>query len=271
MINPFIGVINSLLPEPQASLLNGILFGIKANFPKELFQALISTGTIHIIALSGLNISILVDLTAKYTLFLGRKASSIFTICLIAFFVCFVGPSPTIIRAAIMGSLSLLAIYFGRPYFSLLGLFITSLVMLTFDFRLANNLSFQLSFLATMGVILANGKSDRQNEFSLKKNIFQRIFGPIKENFRVTIYAQLFTLPVILYNFKRLSIIAPIANLAIEWAIQPIMVLGFITSILGSIWKPLGIVPSWFTWVPLTYLVKIIVWLAKVPGASIEF
>lgn len=271
MTNPFIGVINSLLPEPQASLLNGILFGIRTNFPNELFRALISTGTIHIIALSGLNISILIDLTAKFTLFMGRKASSIFTICLIALFVWFVGPNPTIIRAAIMGSLSMLAIYFGRPYYSLLGLFLTSLVMLTFDFRLARNISFQLSFLATMGVILANRKLDQQNEFSLKKNILQNLFGPIKENFRITIFAQIFTLPVILYNFKRISIIAPIVNLAVEWAIQPIMILGIMTSILGWIWKPLGIIPAWFLWVPLTYLIKIIEWLANVPGASIKF
>ena len=123
MTNPFIEVINQVLPEPQASLLNGILFGIKAHFPKELFEALITTGTIHIIALSGQNISILTAIVSKMTLPFGRKLSCLLTVAGVVGFVIFVGVEATTIRAAIMGSLSLLAIYFGRKNWSLLSLF----------------------------------------------------------------------------------------------------------------------------------------------------
>ncbi|MCJ7740220.1 ComEC/Rec2 family competence protein, partial [Candidatus Microgenomates bacterium] len=90
MSNPFLSIINSLLPEPQASLLGGILFGVKATMPKDLYNALVVTGTLHIIALSGMNVSILVNLIAKITSFLGKKASSIVTICLIVIFTLFV-------------------------------------------------------------------------------------------------------------------------------------------------------------------------------------
>jgi len=265
--NPFLPVINRLLPEPQSSLLNGIIFGYQAHFPEELYQALIDTGTIHIIALSGMNITILVALTAKMTLFLGRKISSLLTIGLIALFVMLVGSSPTVVRAAIMGSMSLLAIYFGRQYQALLALILTSLIMLLFDFSYLSSISFQLSFLATLGLILANRKSERRDPFG---HMEQLIFA-VRENFRLTLAAQIFTLPLILYYFHRVSLIAPIANLLIEWSILPIMVLGLSAAVFGLFWLPLGFIPAWLTWVPLTYLLSVVNFLSRVPGAAIRF
>lgn len=267
MFNPFIPVINSLLPEPHASLLSGILFGVKTTMPRGFYTDLITTGTLHIVALSGINISIMVSLVAQTTLFLGRMASSILTIGLIVLFVIFVGPSPSVVRAAIMGSLSLIAILTGRQHLGVLSLILTALIMLLYDFGLAKNTSFQLSFLATFGIILANRNPKRY----ITKGWINQLFLILKENFRLTIFAQIFTLPVILFNFHRLSIIAPIANLSIEWVIQPIMVLGALTAILGWIWWPLGVIPAWLSWVPLAYLITVIEWLAKIPGASLQF
>lgn len=265
--HPFISVINSILPEPHASLLNGILFGVKTSMPKYFYDALITTGTLHIIALSGMNISILTTVTAQTTLFMGRKASSILTICLIVLFVLFVGPSPSVVRAAMMGSLSLLAIYFGRRDWGLLSLFLVGGIMLLFDFSLIKNLSFQLSFMATFGIILANRRVKRQFGYGLS----HQVKFWLKQNLIVTLSAQLFTLPIILFNFQRISLIAPIANLAIEWTIQPIMVLGFTVGIIGLIFWPLGMIIGWIVWVPLTYLIVVVETLSKIPGASIVF
>ena len=269
MPNLFVSVINSLLPEPHASLLAGILFGTKATMPKGFYEALVTTGTLHIIALSGMNISILVSLFAQSSLFLGlgRKASSILTICLIVLFVLFVGPSPSIVRAAIMGCLTLLAIYFGRRDWGVLSLFLAAGIMLLFDFSLIKNLSFQLSFAATLGIILALRQAQCQRGIGL---LDQFIFI-LKTNLIITLSAQLFTLPIIFFNFRRVSLISPIANLLIEWTIQPIMALGFATAILGWLWYPLVIIPAWFVWVPLTYLITVVEWLARLPGASINF
>lgn len=267
MSNPFIPVLNAFLPEPHASLLSGILFGTKAMMPKSLYQALLTTGTIHIVALSGMNISILVTIVAKMTLFLGRKVSSLLTICLIVLFVLFVGPSPSVVRAAIMGSFSLLAICFGRQSWGLLSLVLSAGIMLLFDFSLITNLSFQLSFLATLGIILANKKAECEE----RKTFLERSIFFLKENFKTTFSAQIFTVPVILYHFHRVSLISPLSNIAIGWVVQPIMILGFITSIIGFIWLPLGFLPAWITWVPLTYLITVVELLAKVPGAAIQF
>ncbi len=266
MINPFIAVINQSLPEPQAGLLNGILFGVKAHLDSQLYQALITTGTVHIIALSGQNISILTNVISKLTIPLGRKKSSLITIICILAFILFVGPSSTIIRAAIMGCLSLLAVYFGKQLWSLLSLFLAAGVMLLFKPDLVAEISFQLSFLATLGIILY-GSTPRSDSSDLSKQLWQ----DIRINFQTTIAAQVFTAPVILIHFHRFSIIAPITNVLIAWMITPIMVLGFITSIVGWLFLPLGQVTGYVVLVPLQLMVLIVDSCAKIPFASISF
>jgi competence protein ComEC len=266
MPNPFLSVINTLLPEPQASLLNGILFGVKTSMPKEFYNSLVTTGTLHIIALSGMNITILTNLISIITLKGGRKKSSLLTIFFIIIFILFVGPSPSIVRAGIMGSLSLLAVYFGRQSWAILSLIIATGIMLLVYNKLILDLSFQLSFLSTLGIIIG-GRIKINNKADNLFNKFKYIF---LQNLKITLSAQVFTLPVIVYNFHRISLIAPLANILIEWVTQPIMILGFVTSVVGIIWLPLGYLPAWFSWVFLTYFIKIIELLSKIPGASIS-
>ncbi len=267
MSNPFLSVIYTLLPEPQSSLLSGMLFGVKETMPKDLYQALVITSTLHVVALSGTNISILVDLTMKVTEFLGRKISSFLTIIFITFFVLFVGPSSTIIRAAIMGSLSMISIITGRKDWALLSLFLASGIMLLVHPDYLNEISFQLSFLATFGVILAQGVIKRQHT---QGAVDQAVYF-LKENLVLTVFAQVFTLPVIALQFQRVSLIGPVANLLVGWVVQPIMILGIITAVSGSIFHPLGMIAAWIVWVPLTYFVKVVEILAVLPFASISF
>lgn len=267
MENPFVAVINQLLPEPHASLLNGILFGIKAEMPYAFYQVLRNSGVLHVIALSGMNITILIDIVATMTLILGKKISLFLTFFIICGFVIFVGASPSIVRAAIMGGMSLLAIYFGRRDWSLLSLFLASGVMLLVNFSWIGDISFQLSFLATLGIILADGIVERKRVF---RPLEQLIFG-LKENFVMSISAQIFTLPIIYFNFHQISLISPITNLLVGWVVQPIMVLGFITALAGIIWLPLGMIPAWIVWVPLTYFIKVVEIVAQIPWASVAF
>jgi len=180
--NPFVLVLNSLLPEPQASLLNGMLFGIRADMSYSFYQALQVTGVLHVIALSGMNISILIDIVGKLLYPFGKKISAVFSIIFIIGFVIFVGASPTVVRAAIMGSMGLVAIIFGKRYWSLLALFLASGVMLLFRPDWIYDISFQLSFLATVGIILANKVVKR--EFS--KRWSKQLIYAFKENLVMT-------------------------------------------------------------------------------------
>lgn len=276
MSNPFASAISSLLPEPQASLLNGMVFGIRSALPRSLYDDLVTTGTIHMIALSGMNISIMAGLMQKATEWTGRRLSVVMTLVGITGFVLFVGPSPSIVRAAIMAGISLTATLLGRQYWPYFALGVSALVMLAFQPRLIADVSFQLSFLATLGIIVAQQrnslKGDQGNKGTMGKigDIEKGIIDSLRENLRLTLYAQLFTAPVILFRFGRLSLIAPVANLAVEWAVQPIMILGLLTGLLGWIWYPLGLFPAWLAWVPLTYIVTVVGWLARFPFASVD-
>ncbi len=257
---------NKLLPEPQASLLSGILWGEQKQMDKNLYGALKRTGTLHVIALSGMNITILISLIGKITLFLGRKQSILLSLTLIVIFIVFVGASPSVVRAGIMGSLSLLAVYFGRKSWAMLSLILAAGIMLIINSAWIFDIGFQLSFLATLGIIVLASKPLRK-----KKGLAGEFLEEGKENLRTTLAAQVFTLPVIIYNFKQLSLIAPLTNVLVLWIIQPIMVLGFVLSLTTILFLPLAYPLSWIIWVPLTYFIKVIEWTAKIPLATINF
>jgi len=257
---------NKLLPEPQASLLNGILWGEQKMMPKDFYEALRRTATLHVIALSGMNITILVNLLSKITFFLGRKKSCLLSLGLIIIFILFVGAPPSVVRAGIMGGLSLLAVYFGRRDWALLSLILAAVVMLLFNFSWLWEISFQLSFLATLGIIILSGQAKTRKG----KGIIAEIIYQGREDLRTTLAAQIFTLPVILYNFKQLSLIAPLTNVAVLWIVQPIMVLGFILSLLAVISLPLSQPIAWIIWVPLTYFIEVVKLTARLPFALIS-
>lgn len=153
-------IIDKLLPEPHAGLLAGLLFGTKASLSREFYDALVATGVLHIIALSGMNITIMENLVAGLMVpVVGRRWASAITIGVIVWFVWFVGATPSVIRAAIMGSLSLLAVIFGRQYWALSAWVIACSIMLVINFSWIADVSFQLSALATLGIILFGTKA----------------------------------------------------------------------------------------------------------------
>jgi len=258
----FTAIINQLLPEPHAGLLNGILFGTKATLSKNLMDALVATSTMHIIALSGMNITILESIIGATLLpLVGRRIASVLTILCIIGFIAFVGPSPSVIRAGIMGSLALIATIFGRQNWSLFFFLVTCVIMLIINPSWITNLSFQLSAGATLGIILFTGTPKA-------KNAAVRF---VEENLRVTLAAQTLTIPIILVVFRRVSLVSPLTNILIGWIIQPVTVVGLILAIAGWVWLPLGQVAAWVAWVMLQYLIFVISWTAKLPFASIGF
>ncbi|MBI5619830.1 ComEC/Rec2 family competence protein [Candidatus Gottesmanbacteria bacterium] len=168
IVATFTSIINQLLPEPHAGLLSGILFGTKATLSKELTDALITTGTLHIVALSGTNITILTGIINFSLLWLvGRRWASALTILLITGFIWFVGPSASVIRAGIMGGISLLAIIFGRQTWGLLAWMLAVSTMLLLNPAWISDLSFQLSAMATLGIILFGGRKEQGAQVAL--------------------------------------------------------------------------------------------------------
>lgn len=263
-LTTFVEVINRVLPEPHAGLLAGILFGIKSSISTDLYDALIATGTLHIAALSGMNITILTRLFfSTFIAFLPRWISSILTVGVIVGFVLFVGPSPSIVRAAIMGSITILAPLTGRMSTAIITWVVAIASMVLVDTMLISNLSFQLSALASLGMILFS-KRMYMEETGTKK-----VIGWIKEELITTLSAQVFTIPLIVFTFGRISLISPITNILIGWTIPIITVLGFCVSIIGWMWLPLGQLVAWVTWVFLEWLIQAVIITSNIPLASI--
>lgn len=265
----FTNVINSYLPEPQASLLNGIIFGVPLKTTKHFYNELKAVGLLHLVVLSGSNITLLADFVAISTIRFGRYISTLIAILTIIIFVIFVGPQAPIVRAAIMGILTLVAIIYGRETIALYSLFLSGLFIGIFWPHWIKTVSFQLSFGATLGLILfANKLGGRHKR---EKDGLHKFISYIREELAITISAQIFTAPIIFIYFNQLSLVSPAANIAVAWTVAPLMVLGFLASFLGKFWHPLGIIPAWLSYGILKYFVWIVDILSKIPGGFINF
>lgn len=260
----FTSVINSYLPEPHASLLNGIIFGVNLKTDKIFFDQLKIVGLLHIVVLSGMNITLLSNIIGSMTSFFSKRISILITILTIILFIIFVGPQAPIIRAGIMGILTLVSIIYGRKSYALYSLLISIVVIAIVWPKWLSSISLHLSYGATLGMILfARNKSREKNSSPLIKEI--------KNEFRISLAAQIFTAPLIFWHFKQVSLISPVSNILTSFIIMPLMIFGFLTAILGKIHFLLGIIPAYVCYGLLSYMVFIIDSLSKIPFALLQF
>lgn len=252
------GRLDAFLPSPSSGFAAGILFGVRSGIPREVTDDFKRAGLTHILALSGFNIVILIAFIENFLVFLPRKIANVLSLGFIFVFTLMVGAGASVVRAAIMGSLSLIAKMFGRHSSGLRLLFIAAFLMALFDpFIIFYDIGFQLSFAATLGLILFSGR--------LKK-IFEKYPNQlgIKESFITTFAAQIFTLPLIFYYFKGFSILAPLANLIVLPFIPVLMLGSFLSIIFGKI----AAAP---TWIIFEIVLKIIHVFAELPFSFIDF
>lgn len=258
----FTAVVNQYLTEPHASLLNGIIFGTPLKTDPQFYDAVRRVGLLHLVVLSGMNITILCSLIGVLTSSLPKKLSILLSIAGVVLFTFFVGPQPPIVRAALMGILSLFAILTGRKAVPLYVLFVSLILFLIFSPQSLEGISFQLSYAATLGLILFS-KPRPVKESWIKKSALAEL--------RTSLSAQVFTTPLLFFYFRQISFIAPLSNVLVAWTVVPLMVFGFLTALLGKIHFTLGTVPSLISYGFLQYDVLIIETLAKLPFASITF
>ena len=190
----------------------------------EFYQALVRTGTLHVVALSGTNITILIKLIEKLSLPLGGRRSGILTLAAILGFVLFVGAEPPIVRAAIMGGIATLADFLGKRQYAFLSLLFASGVMFIVWPEWLYSLSFQLSFLATFGIIVFDSNIKKRvirkiGEIGIIREIYIKGKTTFVENLRTTLAAQVCITPLLVYNFGRLSLVAPFSNALGLWSV----------------------------------------------------
>jgi len=262
----FTNVINGYLPEPQASLLNGILFGINLKTSQEFYQQLKIVGLLHMVVLSGINITLLGSIVGIVTCRISKLISCLITILTIISFILFVGPQAPIVRAGFMGILTLVAIIFGKRNVALYSLFFSLILILIFKTDWIKTISLQLSYGATLGIILFGHTSSNE-----PKSILSKIKTAIWKEIKPSLAAQIFTTPLIFYHFKQISIIAPVSNLFVSFLVAPLMIFGFITAILGKINYSLGLPVSLICYGLLTYMVWIIKIFSSLPFVYFSF
>lgn len=262
----FTSVIDGYLPEPHASLLNGILFGINLKTSRVFYDQLKTVGLLHLVVLSGINITLLASVIAQITNFLGKQASILLTILVVIFFIIFVGPKAPIIRAGFMGIFTLVSLLFEKKAYLFWGLFLSLIFILIFWPDWIKTVSLQLSYGACFGLALFGNVYEKKT-VGLKEKFLILLWKEIKPS----LAAQVFTAPIIFIYFREVSLVGPISNLLVSFTIAPLMVFGFVTVILGKVNYLLGLIPAYICYGLLSYIVFVIGILAKIPWALVSF
>jgi len=267
-------VVYQIFPDPEASLMAGILFGVEGGIPSNVHRAFNDTGTSHVIAISGFNFAIVAGLFSTFFgRLLGRWRGMLAAFIGIVLYALLAGAGAGVVRAAIMGSLSIFAAQIGRRQNGLNSLAFVAALMALHDPHVLWDVSFQLSFMATLGLILY--ADPLQGWFAalvarrLSVSWVDRLTGPVGEYFLFTLAAQLTTLPLILYYFRRLSLASLLANPLILPAQPAVMIVGGLSALLGLAWLPLGQAAAYVVWPFIVYTIRMVEGLAALPGGAL--
>ncbi|MFH0912567.1 MAG: ComEC/Rec2 family competence protein [Patescibacteria group bacterium] len=258
----FLEMTEQVLPEPTAGLLSGLLLGIGSALPDNLMDSFNATGLTHIVALSGFNISIVAGAILGLLRWLPLSGRVSVAIVMIWLFVLLTGAAPSAIRAAIMGVLILSAGLVGRLADITTSLSLTAAGMVMANPKiLAGDIGFQLSFLATVGIIYLSPVMRRY----LRRwpDLLCGLACP-------TLAALILVTPLLALNFGRVSLIAPITNVLVVPLVPIAMLLGFWAVAGGFIQADLGAILGWIAWAPLRLMVVLAEYFRGFPGASIN-
>jgi competence protein ComEC len=254
----YVSALDQALPAPHASVLLGIVLGVRQGIPPNLQNALIATGLIHLLVLSGLKVAVFARIVqGALQPLLGRHATWP-ALALIGLYALAGGATPAAIRSAAMGGLAIAASRLGRPSHVWTSLALTAAGMLAWRPELAWDVGFQLSFAGTAAIILLTPAIERR---------LHAIPAVLREPFAVTCAAQVGTLPMMATDFHVLSPIAPLAN-AMTLPILPMLVAA------GLLLGPLSVVPDLARLVAtplaglLAYVEQVSYVLARVPAAA---
>ena len=262
-------VLARVLPEPEAGLAAGILIGLRDRVDRDLAADFTTAGVSHVVAISGWNIAIVAAAVGALGGSLGRRRRSVLTMAAIVAYVLFSGASSSVVRAAAMAGVVLLARESGRAGRAAAALGWAATILLLVDPGLIADAGFQLSSVATAGLIAwATPLGERIGRLG-----GGRVPRWLAESLGVSLAAQAATLPIVLATFGRLALVAPVANLFIVPIVPLAMAAGgiaFIGGLVASVGVPaaVGSVLAFPGWIALAVMVGIASLAADVPFAS---
>ncbi|MFA5099171.1 MAG: ComEC/Rec2 family competence protein [Candidatus Paceibacterota bacterium] len=260
--------LQKILPAESAAFMSGIILGERAEFSKELKTAMANSGTTHLVALSGYNISVIgLAIGVMFGYFLSRRWTFVLSVLVIFVFVLMTGAEASVVRAAVMGSILLLAKQVGRIYSFRNAITLAAFFMILENPRVLNfDVGFQLSFAALLGLVYLAPALEK----ALCLNKENDFFG-VKENFLNSFSAQLAVAPLLVSYFGNFSLIAVISNILILTFMPITMALGFISAGLGFISYYFSLVFGWFVNLFLAYELFIIKFFGSLDILKINF
>jgi competence protein ComEC len=264
-------LLTRVLPEPEAGLAAGILIGLRDRVDRDVAAAFTTAGVSHVVAISGWNIAIVAAAVAAVAGGLGRRRRTVVTAVAIVAYIAFAGASASVLRAGAMAGVVLLARESGRAGRAAAALAWAATLLLLTDPTLVRDAGFQLSSLATAGLIAwatpLTAWLDRWTGGHLPHWL--------SESLGVSLAAQAATLPVVLASFGRLAVIAPAVNLVIVPLVAPAMAAGLLAMAGGglvALGSPtaIGAVLAAPAWVALRLMIGIVDVTASLPLASVS-
>ncbi len=257
-------IVSRYVPGEEGGLLVGLLLGYKNDMPADLRQDFTTVGLAHIIAVSGSNIAIGILLTnLALGRFFKRRMVVWLTLGIILFYVLLVGANPAVLRAGIMGAMAQVGLLLGKEYTGLIGLATSALLLTLWQPEVLMDVSFQLSFMATLGLMLLLPGWHYKQKGWLKF---------LRDGLSSTLAAEAMILPLVIYYFHRVSLVSLLTNLLVLPALGVIMALGGLVVAAGMLpwlgWLAQG--AGGWCWLFLAYVVSVVEFFAGLPFASLE-
>ena len=260
----------AVLPQREAGLAAGILVGLRELVDRGVAASFTTAGLSHIVAISGWNIAQVAAVMVGMLRWLPRRPRSLIVIAAICVYTLLAGASPSVVRAALMGAVVLLARESGRRGGAPTALSLAVWLLLLADPSIATDVGFQLSAAATAGLLAwATPLQER-----LAARAWKRVPGWLVETMAVSTAAQASTLPLVLVHFGRLSLVSPLANLVAAPLIAPVMLLclvGLLAGVIAALGVPvIALSPAILaSWAGLAALIAVADVSAALPFASV--
>jgi competence protein ComEC len=265
------------LPEPQASLAQGIILGIRTTIPDSLRSNLSITGTAHLLAISGMNLTIVTGILVSLGLWIfGRRHYFYIWITLAAIWIyaLITGMEAPVVRSSIMATIFLLAELTGRQKSSFVALTLSAAVMVGVNPQVLWTISFQLSYLSMVGLIFIapylQNLGHRTVQAFLKEEGPARIVLPVIDSFSVALASTVAVWPLVAYKFGLISYIGPLATVLITPVFSAIIFGGMATAVIGIMSPSTGQVIGWVAWLFISYMLWLVNAFANLPAASIK-
>jgi competence protein ComEC len=270
-------IITRALPEPNASLLAGVLLGNINGISPEVDDAFSRVGASHVIAISGFNMAILSGVVAGMLSRFGIKGwrAAVIGIGVLVVYTLLVGANASVVRAAIMSSMLLIGALLRRKTYVPASLAFVALLMSLLNPTVLWDISFQLSLFATLGLSLFADPFSRRMDWLLAKTLPRRLVTPVgdflAEPFTVTLAAQVTTLPLIVLYFGRLSLVSLLVNLLIIPVQAQLLVLGLVATLTALVIPMIAQLLFWFDMLLLAWTIGVVRLFANLPFADVEF